>query len=308
MNKLDSWFHTSINRLWNEGEIHPGRNGNTRTEFGTTFDWDMRDGFPLLTGKKTNGEAAIGETLSFLHGVDTAGGFRLFGVNFWDANAKSDYWLNNPNHPTGGDLDCDTPEEYGPLGRIYGVQWRDWRGAGIGEMIVVDQLQNLLAGIRKDPYGRRHIVTAWQPAELDQMALPPCHVFFQVYCHADNGISLQMYQRSADSFLGVPYNIAGYAFLLELLAKMTGRTAKYLKIRFGDFHFYEVHEVEDKALTKLNACAFTSPAYTLPTLNTKEDLREVDFSENSMSLWATPTNFSFSLYNHGPFIPARMVE
>lgn len=311
MNKLDQWFVSAVNRLWNYGEVHTGRNGNTRTEFGTTFDWDMREAFPLLSIKKTNPASGFGETLAFLKGVDSASGFREHGCNFWDANAKSDYWQANPMRPKSQFADHD------PLGRIYGVQWRDWIGSdGTGGLKHVDQLENLLNGLRRDPYGRRHIVTAWQPAELNQMALPPCHSFFQVYCHADGGISLQMYQRSADLFLGVPFNILGYGFLLEILAMLTDRHAKFLKIRFGDFHLYEVHEFGDNAITKLNSFVAKHEqempeGFALPNFGDMlliERGSELDFSTASMSEWAHPENFCTTQFQQGPFIKARMVE
>lgn len=296
MNSLDTWFVDACTNLINTGVPKEGRNGITRSLLGYSFDHDMREGLPLLTIKKTNVEAGIGEMLAFLYGSSNNADFQALGCNFWTTNAQSDYWMANPNN---------THKDGQYLGRVYGVQWRYWRGVDAnGNIVEVDQIANLLEGLRKDPYGRRHIVSAWNPAELNQMALPPCHSMFQVFCEPDNTISLLMYQRSADTFLGVPFNIFSYAMILNILASMTGRTAKKLMIRFGDFHWYDVHETEDQAYTKLMQASGvyrTLPTFELP------DLRGEDFSAMSMVSWAVPESFRISNYEHGPFIKARMV-
>lgn len=302
LNSVDRWFVDACNRLWQFGEHRPGRNGITRSKFVYHFEHDMSLGFPILGVKKQNFGASVGEMLAFMAGADNARHFRELGCNFWDANAKAEYWTKNPNHNG-----CE-----GDLGRIYGVQWRSWVGTDSCDGLRgVDQLQTLIQNLRKDPMGRRHLVTAWQPAELDQMALPPCHTGFQVYCHVDGRLSLHMDQRSADVFLGVPYNISGYAFLLHILALMTGRRVGNLTIRFGDFHWYDVHETEDQALTKLNKAA-VEHRYPLPTFLCDTALsinwQEQDFSPRSMAVWADPKKFKLAGYQHGPFIPARMIE
>ena len=299
-NAVDSWFCHNLLRVWNTGEVRPGRNGSTRSLFGRSLTLDLREGFPALTAKRMNLKASVAETLCFLAGDDNAAAFRARGCNFWDANAGSAYWMANPNRRGTDDL-----------GRIYGVQWRHWNGTdGQGKPRVVDQLQALLNGLRSDPYGRRHLVTAWQPAELDQMALPPCHVLFQVYCHVDGGISLQMYQRSCDLFLGVPFNITGYALVLEILAALTGRYAKELTLVFGDLHVYEAHEYEDHALTRLRDAALSAAedGFKLPKLDIRTDLKLQDFALPDMNDWAKTENFVFPDYRCGPFIAARMVE
>lgn len=311
MQNIDYWFVEAVKQVWYTGEQRPGRNGGTRSLFGYRLDYNMKNGFPIIGVKKTFFNASVGEMIAFMSGADKAEEFRKQGCNFWDANAKSEYWLKNPNHPTSGVWDT-----VGFLGSIYGVQWRYWRGFdGEGNFKGVDQLENLLRGLRSDPYGRRHIVSAWQPAELDQMALPPCHVMFQVYCHVDGKISLHLYQRSADLFLGVPYNITGYAFLLHLLAWMTGRVPHRLVIDFGDFHLYEVHETEDEALTKLFAAVpeFDPRASEEPPVlvdNQQVNWEAEDFSSASMARWGSPDTRPFTLNNyvHGPTIRARMIE
>lgn len=303
MSNIDHWYANAVRRLWVHGERRVGRNGVTRGSFGDSLDIDLREGFPILTIKRMGFLTSLGETLAFLAGINTTAEFRSLGCNFWDGNAGSDYWLANPNRPQG------TLEE-GPLGRIYGVQWRQWRGLdGSMQVVYIDQLQRLLQGLRDDPFGRRHIVTAWQPAELDQMALAPCHAFFQVHCHSNNDISLQMYQRSADLFLGVPYNITCYSLILHLLAAMTGRRPRMLHMRFGDFHLYEVHETEDKAVTALLAAEAAGLSYARPRFEMDDlDLHQEDFSDKSMAGWAHPQHFRLKGYTHGPSIPARMIE
>lgn len=297
----DLWFHTTCQEVWNTGEHREGRNGKTRSLFGESVEFSLAEGFPILTCKSMNFKATVGETLAFLAGADNDSQFREMGCNFWTANANANYWLRNPNH-------SGVP---GDLGRIYGVQWRDWRYAGpnFSGTQTLDQLAKLLSGLRRDPYGRRHIVTAWNPGELAQMALPPCHAFFQVYCHSDGGLSLQMYQRSADLFLGVPYNITSYALITHILAHMTGRYPKKLKLVFGDLHLYEAHELEDQALTALeNALVNDGHSYTLPQLNISDVLNPTsDFSLSNMEEWAQLSTFSLTGYKSGPAIKARML-
>ena len=258
-----------------EGMPRMSRTGErTLGMFGGTFWHKMTDGFPLITTKEVNFKAVAAELLGFIHGADSAATFRQFGTKIWDANA------NDPGRPEAPNAWLKNPHRKGPddLGRIYGVQWRESlsvqavESAKVAQAINriqdqgdeasylgedaerqysyvgrrVDQLKRLIDGIRKDPFGRRHIVSAWNPGELDQMALPPCHVMFQCYVHADvdgtpQEISLQMYQRSADLFLGVPFNIASYALLLSMIGHVTDLRPKLLGIHFGDLHIYESH-------------------------------------------------------------------
>lgn len=300
MNSLDLWFVNSLLELESKGERVCGRNGFTRRLLNKSYDYDFRahhQALPLMTIKKMNGAALVGELLAFLEGASTASRFRELGCNFWDANATSEYWMKNPNnHKADGDY----------MGRIYGVQWREFVGTDKeGDMKVVDQMSDLLRGLRSDPYGRRHIVSAWNPAELDQMALPPCHAFFQVFCHTDNGISLRMYQRSADVFLGVPFNIASYGMLLQLLGKLTGREPRYLHLDFGDFHLYEAHIEEDLVIERIKlVMKDEANLHALPDL----EISGVDTSSDFNNLaWCTPENFKILNYKSGPPIKARMI-
>lgn len=224
------------------GERRETRNAVTTSLFAEKLVFDMRQGFPLLTTKKMPWKAITGELETFLEGSRALADLHAKGCHVWDANAQDPKWLSNPaNREPGNDL-----------GRFYGTQWRHWPThhpvLDADNIVVgyreVDQIRNLIDGLRSDPYGRRHIVTAYNPAEIDEVCLPPCHVMFQCYCTANGELDLQMYQRSADYFLGVPFNIASYGLLLEILAAMTRRQARYLTLVFGDVHVYQEHEAQ----------------------------------------------------------------
>jgi thymidylate synthase len=196
--------------------------------FGMQQRYDLSLGFPAVTTKKLAFRACLSELLWFIEGSNDER--RLCEIlhgtrdtsksTIWTDNATSDYW--QPKAKFDGDL-----------GRVYGVQWRDYRG--------VDQLNELILGIRNDPYGRRHILSAWNPAELDEMALPPCHCFAQFYVSADRKLSCQMYQRSCDMFLGVPFNIASYSLLTHMIAQVCGLEAGEFVHVLGDAHIYLNH-------------------------------------------------------------------
>lgn len=195
---------------------------------GAMLKFDMADGFPAMTTKRLAFAQVVGELLGFIRAYDNAEQFRALGCRIWDANAnKNTNWLANPNRKGLDDL-----------GRIYGIQWRDFRGKDL----VVDQLQHAIYEILTNPTSRRIVVNAWNPCELDRMALPPCHVLHQYHVNPDEGsLSLTMYQRSCDLFLGVPFNIASYALLLHLVAWITGLRANSLVMFLADVHIYENH-------------------------------------------------------------------
>lgn len=192
----------------------------TRSVFGYQMRFDLSDGFPLLTTKKLHLKSIIHELLWFLAGDTNIGYLKKNGVSIWDA------WA----------------DENGDLGPVYGYQWRSWPGRN-GEAI--DQITALVAQLKANPDSRRHIVTAWNPAEVDDMALPPCHCLFQFYvAPQENGppaLSCQLYQRSADIFLGVPFNIASYALLTMMLAQVCGYAPGSFVHTFGDAHIYHNH-------------------------------------------------------------------
>ena len=210
------------------GAVRDDRTGTgTIGVFGMQSRYDLSKGFPAVTTKKLAFRACLGELLWFLEGssderrlAEITHGTRDGAVTIWTANALSQYW--KPKAKFEGDL-----------GRVYGVQWRDFGG--------VDQVVELINGIKKDPYSRRHILTAWNPAQLDQMALPPCHCFAQFYVSADGKLSCQMYQRSADYFLGVPFNIASYSILTHMIAQVCDlKVGEFVHV-LGDAHIYLNH-------------------------------------------------------------------
>jgi len=234
-------------------------NGVTKTDrtgtgtvsvFGMQQRYNLADGFPAVTTKKLAWKSVVSELLWFIEGSGDEKRLReiLHGsrasekTTIWTANATAPYWTNKyKKFPPRG------PQFEGDLGRVYGVQWRHWQAKdqvfdGPSKLVYreVDQLANLIEGIKKDPNGRRHILTAWNPAELDDMALPPCHVFSQFYV-ADGKLSCQMYQRSCDMFLGVPFNIASYALLTHMIAQVCDLAVGEFVHVLGDAHIYLNH-------------------------------------------------------------------
>ncbi|ODT64969.1 MAG: thymidylate synthase [Pelagibacterium sp. SCN 63-23] len=187
----------------------------TRSLFGYQMRFDLAQGFPLLTTKKLHLKSIIYELLWFIRGETNVRWLQERGVKIWDE------WA----------------DENGDLGPVYGSQWRSWP-APDGRHI--DQLANVIEAIRTKPDSRRHIVSAWNPAEVDEMALPPCHCLFQFYV-ANGKLSCQLYQRSADTFLGVPFNIASYALLTHMVAQVTGLGVGDFVHSFGDVHLYSNH-------------------------------------------------------------------
>ncbi|MCL2466414.1 MAG: thymidylate synthase [Micrococcales bacterium] len=198
------------------GTVKPDRTGTgTRSLFGHQLRYDLSEGFPLVTTKRVHFTSVVYELLWFLRGDSNIGWLHEHQVTIWDEWADAD----------------------GELGPVYGVQWRSWPTP---DGCHVDQITALVDRLRADPHSRRHLVSAWNVGALDQMALPPCHAFFQVYV-ADGRLSLQVYQRSADLFLGVPFNIASYALLTHMLAQQTGYAAGDLVWTGGDCHVYDNH-------------------------------------------------------------------
>jgi len=198
------------------GKFKPDRTGTgTYAVFGAQARFPLADGFPLLTTKKLHVKSIIYELLWFLRGETNIKYLNEHGVSIWDEWADSD----------------------GNLGRVYGAQWCDWR-APDGRSI--NQIDRVIDQVKQNPDSRRHIVTAWNPGELEQMALPPCHALFQFFVHAGE-LSCQLYQRSADLFLGVPFNIASYALLTLMVAQVCGLSAGAFVHTFGDLHLYSNH-------------------------------------------------------------------
>jgi len=221
-------YHNLLKDILENGESREDRtNTGTISVFGRQLRFDLRQGFPAITTKKLAWRAVVGELLWFIEGsgderrlAEITHGTRESVVTIWTPNALAPYW--KPRAKFEGDL-----------GRVYGVQWRDWRG--------VDQIKNLIEGLKNDPYSRRHIISAWNVDELDQMALPPCHVMSQYYVSKNRELSCHMYQRSADSFLGSPFNYASYALLTHMIAQVCELEVDELIVSTGDTHIYLDH-------------------------------------------------------------------
>jgi thymidylate synthase len=237
-------YHDLMDRVLREGIDKSDRTGTgTRSVFGHQMRFDLAEGFPMVTTKKLHLKSILHELIWFISGDTNIRYLCQNGVRIWDdwpfaTYAKSaDY--------DGIDIrafaarvadDAEFAAKWGNLGPVYGYQWRFWPGPN-GP---VDQLRDVLEGIRRNPDGRRHIVSAWNPGYIDQMALPPCHAFFQFYV-ADGKLSCQLYQRSADIFLGVPFNIASYALLIHMMAQDLGLGVGDFVHTLGDAHIYSNH-------------------------------------------------------------------
>jgi thymidylate synthase len=256
--------------ILDNGELKDDRTGvGTYSVFGRHIRFDLRRGFPAITTKKLAWKACVGELLWFIEGssderrlAEITHGTREGVVTIWTPNALAPYWKSKARFE-------------GDLGRVYGVQWRDWiTHSPEGEPDIdddygktyfnpvykhIDQLANLIKGLTEDPNGRRHILSAWNVSELDQMALPPCHVMSQFYVNKNKELSCHMYQRSVDVFLGLPFNIASYALLTHLLAHHCGLKVGELVISTGDTHIYKNHIEQVKE-------QLTREPYPLPTL------------------------------------------
>lgn len=205
-----------LEHVVNKGSEKPDRTGTgTLSVFGYQMRFNLQDGFPVLTTKKLHLKSIIYELLWFLDGNTNIKYLNDHGINIWNE------WA----------------DENGDLGHIYGYQWRSWPAPG-GKS--VDQISNVINSIRENPDSRRHIISAWNVGELHKMALPPCHILFQFYVN-DGGLSCQLYQRSADIFLGVPFNIASYSLLTMMIAQSTGLQPREFVHTLGDAHIYLNH-------------------------------------------------------------------
>ena len=242
-----------LDRILTEGATKTDRTGTgTMSVFGNQMRFDMADGFPLLTTKKLHLKSIIYELLWFLRGDTNVHYLQEHGVRIWNE------WA----------------DENGELGPVYGHQWRSWPDYNGG---TIDQIQNVVDMIKNHPDSRRMMVTAWNPAEVEQMALPPCHCLFQFYV-AEGRMSLQLYHRSADTFLGVPFNIASYALLLQMMAQVTGLQPGEFIHTTGDTHLYLNHL--DQARLQL-----TRTPRPLPTMKINPDVKNLfDFHYEDFQL------------------------
>ena len=248
-------YLNALKQVLDNGEVRNDRTGTgTLSCFGMQQRYDLSTSFPAVTTKKLAWKACVGELLWMIEGsgnerrlAEITYGDAEGKVTIWTPNALASYWKPRANFE-------------GDLGRVYGVQWRHWRTPvehraetykdefgtwynrkGSVHFKEVDQLTELINGIKQDPYGRRHILSAWNPGELDQMALPPCHVLAQFYVSKDRRLSCQMHQRSCDMFLGGPFNIASYSLLTHMIAQVCGLGVGEFIHVIGDAHIYLNH-------------------------------------------------------------------
>ncbi len=248
-----------LQRILDEGIEKTDRTGTgTKSIFGHQMCFNLEEGFPLLTTKKLHLKSIIYELLWFLKGDTNIKYLKKHGVRIWDEWADED----------------------GNLGPVYGHQWRSWPDYNGG---TIDQIQNVINLIKHHPDSRRMMVTAWNPAEIEQMALPPCHCLFQFYV-ADGRLSLQLYQRSADTFLGVPFNIASYALLLQMMAQVTGLQVGEFIHTTGDTHLYLNHL--EQAKLQLTRTPRTLPQMKLnPDVKSLFDFQYEDFELQNYNPW-----------------------
>jgi thymidylate synthase len=278
--------------ILDNGEVKDDRTGvGTISVFGRSIRFDLRRSFPAVTTKKLAWKACVGELLWFIEGssderrlAELTHGTKDGTVTIWTPNALAPYWKSKAKFE-------------GDLGRVYGVQWRHWKTPvehksesykndfghwfnrkGSVHFKETDQLKNLIEGIKKDPYGRRHIINAWNAGELDEMALPPCHVMSQFNVSKNGELSCHMYQRSVDVFLGLPFNIASYALLTHMIAHVCDLKVGELIISTGDTHIYNNHL--DQVREQL-----TRAPLELPTLWLNPDVTSIDnFTMNDVKL------------------------
>lgn len=248
-----------LERILNEGHQKGDRTGTgTLSVFGHQMRYDLQDGFPLITTKKLHLKSIIYELLWFLRGDTNVRWLQDHGVRIWNE------WA----------------DENGDLGPVYGHQWRSWpdyRGGTIDQIAQVEEM------IKRNPNSRRMLVTAWNPAEVEDMALPPCHCLFQFYV-ADGRLSLQLYQRSADTFLGVPFNIASYALLLQMMAQVTGLQPGEFVHTTGDTHLYLNHL--EQARLQLSRTPRPLPTMHInPDVKSIFDFRYEDFELENYDPW-----------------------
>ncbi len=272
----------------NGEEKNDRTNTGTISSFGHQLEFDLEDGFPAVTTKSLAWKGVVSELLWFLEGSDDER--RLAEIRFnkdrselTDLEKYSTIWTDNAENQ-GKELGYENSDTKKLLGPVYGVQWRNWGG--------VDQIRDLLEGLKNNPDGRRHILSAWNVGQIDKMALPPCHVMSQFYVHRET-ISCHMYQRSADMFLGVPFNIASYALLLSILAEILSLKPKRFIHSFGDAHIY-INSI-DQVKEQLSRDPKPLPKLIIPSIDNLEDINKL-----------TVNDFILENYDPHPPIKAKM--
>lgn len=274
MNKVDDQYESLLQKVMIFGKPKSDRTGvGTRSIFGAQLRWDLAQGFPLVTTKKVHFKSIVAELLWFLQGGSNVKDLQTMGCNIWNE------WA----------------DENGDLGPVYGKQWRNWScfeaypGGEVYQAAGIDQVAKLIDGLKKDPSGRRHIISSWNVADLPKMALSPCHILAQ-FDVTDGRVSCQVYQRSCDMFLGVPFDIASYACLTHMVAQQTGYQVGDLVWVGGDCHVYNNHV--DQVREQLRRYP-----YPMPTLHIAG--RKDIFSYE-------PSDISIEGYQHHPAIKAKV--
>lgn len=268
-NEHDQTYNRVLTQVLASGSPRTDRTGTgTISTFSLEASYPSEYGFPLLTTKKIHWKSVVGELLWFLSGSTNNNDLvEKYGVTIWNEWAKED----------------------GDLGPVYGAQWRTFGGFD-SFAPGIDQIKNLIEGIKSDPFSRRHIVSAWNPIDIPYMALPPCHTLFQVYVHTNGTLDLKLYQRSADMFLGVPFNIASYSLLMHMIAHVTGYKPGTFYHSIGDAHIYNNHL--DAVTTQLER----SIDFESPTIELNPNIRDI-FS-------FSPSDITLKNYNSHPTIKA----
>jgi thymidylate synthase len=275
-------YHQLLQEILNQGADKSDRTGTgTRSIFGYQMRFDLQKGFPLITTKEVHFKSVVHELIWFLKGDTNIRYLALNNVRIWDEwpfkayQNSSDYQGETIKEFVHKIKDDEAfAKKYGDLGFVYGKQWRNWIGS---EGFSVDQIRDVMHSLKNNPDSRRHIVSAWNPSEIDKMALPPCHCLFQFYV-ANNTLSCQLYQRSADVFLGVPFNIASYALLTHMMAHVLGYEVGTFVHTLGDAHLYSNHF--DQAQLQL-----TRTFYPLPQIQFKRNVNDLfDFTYEDIEL------------------------
>ena len=279
-----------LSHILENGETREDRTSvGTISSFGHQLKFDLRDGFPAVTTKKLAWKGVVSELIWFLEGSDDER--RLAEIRYntnrdelTDIDKYPTIWTDNADSQ-GKNLGYENSSLVKKLGPVYGVQWRNWDGK--------DQIEELLHSLKNNPTSRRHILSAWNVAMIDKMALPPCHLLAQFYVSSGRNLDCHMYQRSADMFLGVPFNIASYSLLIHILGRILDLTPRYFIHSFGDAHIYlnSVEQVKEQ----IKRSPRSLPKLKFPEINNLEDLKDLSLDD-----------FVLEGYDPHPAIKAKM--
>lgn len=265
----ETGYLNALKNILENGNYRKTRNSTTISTFGVKLDFDIKNSFPLLTTKKVYWKGIVEELLWFIKGDTNSKHLEEKGVNIWKGNSTREF-LDKSNL---------TEYEEGDCGPIYGFQWRyfnaPYKGCNINyKGLGIDQLQSCIDLIKNDPSSRRIFMSAWNPNQMDEMCLPPCHVSYQFYVSHDGGLSCILYQRSGDMFLGVPFNIASVSLLVYLIANITGTYPDKISLVIGDAHIYEDH-IEQVKL-QLEREPYNFPELTI---NKKDNINDFTYDD-----------------------------